>query len=306
MADAAQGALANLYVETGAGARTYQASGEVYEFLAENITANQAPLDTGGIRGDRSMPFERTRLGVRSVNGSITFNPSPLDLDAWLPRILGTAESTNTFALGDTFNKFGIAIDRVTKIHEYTDCLVTRATFSGQPGGLVTMTLDIIGGDENQDKSLGASTPSLGVASGDQPFVFHDMSGTGITLNGSAAGREIFDIEITIDNAMDARFVNAVTTTSITATDRIITLGITVPYDAAHSDLYRPTTRGLAGTVVMTNSQTSLATTFAFASLDGPRVSPTVTGKQEIGLRLDYVSRTSASTKELIVTNVSA
>jgi len=305
MANAATGALAKLYVETGTGARTYNApTAEAYEFVSEGLQATQPVLDTRGIRGTRSMPFERTRQGIRSITGDIVFHPSPKDLDKWLPRIMGTSEVTNVFALGDTFSAFGVFIDRVTQQFSYTDCLVSRAAFRCQPGAIMEMSLTVIGGDETVNPTDPTNAPSLTVTAADAPYVFHDAQGA-VALP-SIASAEIFDMEIVIDNVMNARFVNAVTTTSIVAMDRVVTLGITVPYDTAHDQVYRLASgsRGLPGSITFTNG--SYSTKFEFASLDGPDISPVVQGKQEIVLRLDYVARSSGTSQELVVTNVSS
>lgn len=295
MATAAQGALSNLYVVTGSGGGLdFQApTAKAYEFISENLQASQALLDTMGIRGTRSQYYGRTRLGVRTVGGSIVMNPSPAELDDWLPRICGIAVNGQTYSLGDTFSAFGVYVDRVTNRFEYQDCYVTRATWRAQAGGMVEMTLDIIGGDETVGVSAPGTAPTLTDTAAYEPLVFHDACGA-VNLP-SISASEIFDMEIMIDNVMDARFVNCVTTTSITATDRIVTLSVTVPYDSKHKDLYRLSTqpggdnRGDPGDITFTNGNVS--TKFAFASLDGPDVSPVVNGKNEIVLRLDYRAR---------------
>jgi hypothetical protein len=302
MATAAQGALAKLYHQEGSGASlTFDApTAEAMEFISENIQASQALLDTIGIRGTRSVPYGRTRLGVRTVGGSIVTNPSPAELNTWLPRFMGTAEAaTDKFGLGDTFTAFGIYVDRVTEQFGYQDCFVTRASFRAQAGGMVEMTLDIIGGDETKGYTPPSTAPTLSVTAAYEPLVFHDACGA-VDLP-SLDASEIFDMEITIDNAMDARFVNCVTTTSVTATDRVVTLSVTVPYDSKHEGLYRNASepgsggRGGPGSITFTNNG-DFSTQFDFASLDGPDVSPVVNGKQEIVLRLDYRARSTATT----------
>lgn len=307
MADQAQGALAKIYVETGSGTRTYDApTAEAYEFVSEGIQATQPILDTRGIRGTRSMPYERTRQGIRTVAGQIVMHPSPKDLDKWLPRIMGAAESANVFNLGDTFSEFGIYVDRVTEKFSYLNCRVGRATFRAQAGSVLEMTLDIVGTDEVVGVSAPSSAPSLGLTGFDQPFVFHDAQGA-VNLP-SVAAAEIFDLEIAIDNVINQRYVNSVTCTSNKETDRIVSVGITYPYDTDHNQSYRlpAGSRGLPGNILFTNPVGTGTLKFDFASLDGPDVSPTVQGKQEIVLRWDYIARSSGASLEVQITNVSS
>jgi hypothetical protein len=302
MADAAQGVFAKLYVVDGtAGPLAYTSANnaEIYEFVSEDIQATRQVLDTGGIRGSRSMPKERARTGIRAVQGTITLHPSPADLDKWLPRILGADESADTFELGDTFTDFGILIDRDTDIHEYNWCKVTRADFRSQPNGFLEMTLTIIGRDETLSVAAPAPAPTLSTASNAAPYVFHDCSGNAQLPSGTS--REIFDIAISIDNFMDARFVNAVTATSVCPTDRLVTISTTTPYDSDESDLFRQTDDHGPAFVKFTNGNMSLR--FDFASIQGPDQTPIVGGKTEIVLRNDWVARSSAATLELVVTN---
>lgn len=302
MADAAQGALSTLYVVDGTTSGLDYSTGnngEIYEFISEDLQANQQVLDTGGIRGTRSMPKERTRLGIRGVGGTIVLHPSPADLDNWLPRILGAAGSGDSFTLGDTFTKFGVLVDRVTDRYEYSGCVVTRADFRSQSGDFLELTLTIVGTDETKGVAAPSPAPSLSTASNAAPYVFHDSS-EDIELPVGTA-REVFDINISIDNFMDTRFVNAVTTTSITPTDRLVTFSITSPFDSDESDLFPQTSDQGPGRARFVNGNMSLQ--FDFGSLRGQRQCPVVNGKNEIVLRSDYVARSSADTKELSVTN---
>ena len=309
MADAAQGALSKLFVRagTGSGLDYSSPSAEAYEFVSESLQATRAVLDTRGIRGTRSMPYSRARYGLRTINGEILMHPSPLDLDNWLPRIMGAAEAANVFDLGDTFSKFGVYIDRVTNRFSYIGCLVSRTTFRCQAGSMMEMSVELVGGDEEL-VSAPSSAPTLSTAAASAPYVFHDAVGAVNLPSISAA--EIFDMELTIDNVMAARFVNAVTTTSIVPSDRVVSLGVTVPYDSDHDQAYRlgdsvtPGTTGLPGDITFTNGSYSLK--FEFASLDGPQISPIVQGKQEVALRFDYIARSSGDCKEVLITNVSA
>jgi hypothetical protein len=297
--EASQGVNAKIYVKEGSGQQLYDASAEVYEFLTEDLSMTRQVLDTGGIRGTRSMPKERTRNGVRSVQGTVVLHPSPADLDNWLPRILGTAEVTDTFSLGDTFNEFSSLVVRDQENFEYTHCKVTRAEFRSQPNGFLEMALTIIGGDEIENVATPTNGPTLSTADNAYPYVFHDSCGNVQLPSGTA--RELFDVAIAIDNVMDARFVNCPTVTSIKSQDRIVTLSCTTPFDASNAALYRQTDDKGPAFITFTNGNMSLR--FDFASVKGPDQNPVVTGKNEIVLRNDYIARSSGATLELTVTN---
>jgi len=296
---ASQGVYSRLYVKEGSGQQLYDATAETYEFLSEDLGMTRQVLDTGGIRGTRSMPKERTRLGVRAVQGTIVMHPSPADLDKWLPRILGTAESTDTFSLGETFNEFSVLVTRDQENFEYTHCKVTRAEFRSQPNGFLEMALTILGGDEFQNVSTPTNGPSLSTADNAYPYVFHDACGNVQLPSGTA--REIFDIAISIDNVMDSRFVNCPTVTSIRQQDRIVSVSATSPFDASNAALHLQSDDKGPAFVKFTNGNMSLR--FDFASLKGPDQSPVVGGKSEIVLRNDYMARSSGATLELVVTN---
>src|SRR5580765_294215 len=66
---------------------------EPHEFVGERLAKIQTIVDTGGIRGTRSHPAERTRDGTYSVRGTIHYHCSKNLLDLLLPRILGSGSS---------------------------------------------------------------------------------------------------------------------------------------------------------------------------------------------------------------------
>lgn len=292
MADGAMGHQARLYVEPGASPHTFDSSSESYEFVREGLRKSAEILDTNGITGSRSHKKERTRAGLNRIGGTILLHPSPNDLELWLPRIMGSA---SVGVLAETLPSFGVLKDLGTTRHEYKDCKVNRATFRGQAGGLVEMELDILGKSE----ATGTSAPSvsLGVAADDAPYVHTDLA---VSL--AAAAREVFDFEITIDNRLEARFVNNVNATALNATDRIITVRATTPWTADEDDLYDVATAGIAATFTFTNG--TLSTLFSFAALQIPAETPVVERREgEIRFTINGTARMSGSTRELVVTN---
>jgi hypothetical protein len=281
-------------MEPAGSPHTFDTSSEPYEFLTESIAKSATHLDTDGIRGTRSHSKEVVREGIYTVAGTITMNPSPADLDLLLPRILGAAASGDTFALAETLPAFGVLVDRVAERFQYTDCYVNRATFRSQAGGLLELSLDILGKTEVKGTSYPSIT--LGVTAADAPFVHQDAV---VTL--AAGAEECLSIEIVIDNVLDARFANSQTAGSITPQDRIITCNLVMPYTSDETSLYSQAVGGIAATIKYTNGD--ISTLFTFGILQTPDNSPTVPGKSEITLPLAMVARKSGTTEALVVTN---
>jgi hypothetical protein len=266
---------------------------EAHEFVSEGLRKSLTILDTSGIRGTRSHPKERTRDGTYTIGGPIRMHATPAMLDLLLPRILGANESTDVFALAETLPEFDVLIDRVVRRFQYGACKVSRATFRCQAGGLLELDLDIVGKTETVSAT---AFPTI-TAPTDAPYVFADAV---CTLSGSA--RIVTQWELTIDNAIDARFSNSQTATSLNATDRIVTCNLTVPYTTDEVALYGINTgSAAAATFVFTNG--GYSTTFAIANLQIPDNSPTVESRGEILLQLSGTAKKSSTTNELIVTH---
>lgn len=293
MADSSQGSQAKLSLAAaGTAVGSYT---EAYEFDSESLQKQATILDTAGIAGTRSHRSERTAAGTYTVGGTLNFKATPAMLDLLLPRILGAAESTDTFALAETLPEFDVLIDRIVQRHVYAGCKVNRATFRGTAGGLVELSIDVLGKTE----TLSATAfPSISAPT-DPPYAF--QSGV-LTLVSSA--RTVVSWECVIDNKLVARFSNSVSATDIMPTDREITLRCRTPYTADEDDLYAQVLLGTAGTLVLTNS--GYSTTFTFGKLQVPDRSPLVTGKSEIFLDLEMVARMTSTTRELVVTHDSA
>ncbi len=285
-------------------AAPFDASSVPLELISETLSKKSTIIDTNGLRGTRSHHSIRTRAGNDDVSGTIVWNPAPSDLDDWLPRILGGAESTDTFPLAETLPEFVCLFDRVANVYLYSGCKVSKATFSGSPGGLVQLSLDVIAKSETNGQTYAGSIPALTVAANDVPYMFSDSV---ITLVGGT--REVIGWEIVIDNAAEARFTNSVNATDILLMDRIVTLGVNLGfYDGTtgggtdgHEDLLEQALLGTTATIVITNA--AMATTFTFGVLQSPSKTPTVTGKGEIPIDLEMTARMTGTTAEVVVTH---
>lgn len=294
MADASQGAQARLCMEPDVAPHIFDASSEPYEFTSENLQKRATILDTAGIRGTRSHHVARTRAGAYQVGGAITLHPCPADLELLLPRILGSDESSDLFALAETLPTFGVLIDRVAQTFAYSNCKVNRATFRGSAGGVVELVLEILGMSETR----GVAFPSLAldISPKAAPYVFSDG-----VLTLQSAARQMMDFELVVDNGLTARFTNSQAATSLSPQDRAVTLRTTSPFTSEELDLYGQATAGAAGSLVLTNG--AMSTTFDFAALQAAGLSPVVGGKQEIPLVLEMTARMAGATRELTVTH---
>jgi hypothetical protein len=275
-----------------------------YHFLMEQLVANYGLIDDGSqaIRGSRSHIEGRVGLGLVDVSGPIFMHPTPDELDTLLPRILGAAESTDTFALAETLPSFLVAIDRVARVHTYATCYVNKATLSGKTGGKVQLKLDIIGTSE----ALGAagSFPSL-TFSTQKPYEFHEGV---LTLGGSTYVYNEF--VLVIDNHLERVYNNSTEATCIEAADRTVHFATSTPWTSSETGIYTtrtgsgaaPIRTGLTtNTLVFTNG--GISTAFSMGNVKLFAKSPSVPGKKEIRLPLYYKAYKTGSTNEIEVTN---
>jgi hypothetical protein len=301
MAADAQGALTRLYIEPLASPHVFDANSETYEFVSESLKKQGRFVGGTGIRGTRSSPKERTRVGAYSVGGRIMFHPDPAMLDLWLPRILGGTEVADSFPLAETLPIFGVLVNRVTTTFEYTDCQVSRAMFHAAAGpgdgepDLVELAVEIMAKNEVVGSSI-ASPPGLSTASNAAPYVHSDA-----TFSFNSAARQPREWWILIDNHLEARWVNSLTATRISARDRTVVCRIAIPYDDDAANLYTQSTDGASGTVTLTNG--NMSTLFTFANLKYPVESPVTRGKTELELYVNMIARSSGATKELVITH---
>lgn len=296
MGDASQGAQAEMAMDPTA----IDASSEPYEFVSESLQKRSTILDTNGIRGTRSHAKERVRNGTYSVEGTVTLHPSPADLDNLLPRILGAAASGDVFNVAETVPTFVVEVGRVGQTFNYSACKVNRATFRNSAGGLLELALDLIGVAETVDVIGNFPSLTLGVTAADAPYV---MSDAVLVLAGNTI--EAIDVEVIVDNALESRFATGSrTATSVTPTDRIVSLNVTIPFSTANElALYDLEATGVGATMTLTYTNGSLSTLFTFISLIAPSNSPVITGKTEVTLSLEFVARKSSTTAEIAVTS---
>lgn len=269
-------------------------SSEPYEVLSDGLRKTSTILDTGGLRGTREHSQERTRAGNDDVRGSIVMVCSPADLDNWLPRILGAAESADSFDFAETIPEWVWLSDRVGDVYLYQGCKVSRATFAGSAGGFVTMTLDVVAKSETTGQAFPSLT--LSTAENSKPYIFSDS-----TLTLQSSSRNITSFSLVIDNLAVPTFHNSTTATDIDATDQVITLDCNVDNSSGNQDLYEQALAGATGSLVLTRG--NMSCTFTFGTLQVPDQTPIVGGKGRIGWDLSMTARKTGSTAALSVTN---
>lgn len=275
------------------------------EVVSTSLNAGHTLIESEGIRGTRSRTKERVRRGLINIGGSIVLHPSPTELDALLPVILGASESTDVFALAETVPEFDFMIDTGAKVYDFSDLKVNSATFRSTPGQPLEVEIDMLGKTVTEGNA--GSFPSL-TFDLDTQYVFSDSVFTYDTSS-SGADYEILDFELTIDNLLEARFGNSTTATSIDSTDRRVTLAVTTPWTSSDGEgsastaLYSvASVDGADGSLVLTNGNQSLD--FAFANMKlAPAETPIVDGRGEITKAITYNIYKSATTNELIVTH---
>jgi len=274
-------------------------SSEPYYFLSENLVAQYDLIDDGeqAIRGTRSHPEERVSQGLVRVGGSIVMNPTPLELDNLLPRILGAAEVTDLFSVAETLPSFLVAINRIAKFHTYAGAKVNKAIFSGGSGKPLQLELQILA----QTETEGAAGSFPSVAEGNQtPYNF--TQGV-ITLGGAT---QLFNqFVLIVDNHLSVEFNNSRTATDIVAADRSVFLALSTPYTSTETTLFTTPVASAAGdsaaTLVFTSGTKSL--TFTFGNLKSFARTPSVRNKGQIRLPLRYKAYEIAGVDEIAVTN---
>jgi Phage tail tube protein len=252
-----------------------------------------------GLRGTRTRNEERLALGNVHIGGSITLEPTSVELENLMPFILGTASSGGTYAVSDSLPNLYLLADLVAKVNTFTT-RVNKATFSSSPGKKLQLKLDLVGTIMTIGASgtfASASIPALDL----HPVYRMADMGSGVTINSLPYSLDEF--ELTIDNVIKPTFMQGVTATDLEPTDRIVTLKFRTKYTTTEAvlqtDQRAMTTR--AGSIAFVNSASDTFS-FTFASLVAAPTSPTVPGRDHLRLNHEYQAYGLSTTKELVVT----
>lgn len=269
-----------------------------YEFTSESLVNEQQIVDASGLRGTASMRSERTRLGNQAIGGTVNFEPSPEDLGgttgllAWIFSGTPTGSGPITYPLADTVATRFVQIDKIGKVFLYTGVAVSRATFSGTEGSVMSISLELLALSETIANA--GSFPSV-TYNNTPPFMFTDCILTILTT-----ARSVKNWSLTVDNMLVPLYYNSVTPTQIKRQGRRVTFSCQTPFTSAEVDLYNQALLGGAATLDLPFANYELV--FNFATLQFPRHTPAVPGRSEIPLMLNGEARMVSTTESLITT----
>lgn len=267
-----------------------------YENKGGNLSLSSAPMVSDGMRGTRSRIDGRTRFGLKTVQGSLSFDPTPEELANLLPWILGGNASGTSYPLAETLTSRYVAqeMDSSCKWSEFSGVYVNRAVFSASEGGVLSLGLDLIGTDETLKTAGTFPSVTFGETT---PFVFHDCSGGSSIFS---EGMNIKNLQLTIDNQLAARFFNSRTATSIKPRDRIITFSCGVEMSNANYNTLYGAEAAQEIDVQFTNGAYSLR--FVMPYVRAAFQTPSIPNRDEILYQLNGQALRSGSTMELSTT----
>lgn len=295
----AQGVLGKMVMKEGTGEPSWSGSDPMFEFYSEDIKRTRVIGAPNVIRGTRSYYASRARIAPYRYQGIIRLPVNPGDLVYLLPWMLGADASGTTFGLAESLQAFAMLFDRVTEKYEYQDCVINRAVLYGEAGrgdepDFLVLALDVMA----KARATGDSFPASALAHTAQyaPYVHQD---TTFTLHSST--REVKKFWLSVNNFVQARYVNSLSPTALCPADRQVNLRVVVPYDSGNSNLVDTSLAGAAGTLTIANG--TVSTSVAFTNLKASFEDPTIRGLTEIDLTLDYQSYHNGTDAEIIITN---
>lgn len=237
------------------------ASGPVtdrFEIVSATLSKTSELIIGQGQRGTRARKKYRVKKDMERCAGNIIMEPSVTEIDKLLPWILGGTTALGVTELADTLPTRVVTIDKVTKVPTYAGCVASKLVIEGTKGQPLRWTFDVEGTTETVGAA--ASFPSLSIDT-ENFFIYSESA---LTLDGTAFESESW--RLTIDNIIDTeRFLNSSTRTAFPVNDRLVTLDVTVPYDADGETLRDIAEAGIAGSLVVTDGTTTY--TVAFTNL---------------------------------------
>jgi hypothetical protein len=281
-------------VEGGDSPRTIDTNSERWDFNSDSLRKSERLIIADGITGSRSMETSRRRRGPYSVAGSLVCDPSFAFFDAWLPRILGADESTDTFAVDEELPAWDVMSDRVGEIVRYNDCKVDKARLRFAPDKL-TLTLECLGMEAIE---TGLSLPTVAFPTGIEytPLGFMDC-----VFNIASGDRQITEGELLVDNGLTPhKFSGLDYAGCLREGQRLVTLTETSTSSAADwAALY-----GIAATTItITLAYLNMGGVITLSNCMAPIETPVVEGKGEIPMPLIWQAMGNTTTKEISWTN---
>lgn len=283
-----------------AAGTTFDSSAPRYDFTGSSVRGFSEVLDGMGRTGSRKRREDRSRWGLKKVEGTLSLEPTPQNLHFFWKYILGT-QSSNAFTVAESLPGFDLLADDFgtgTSAILFGELYVDKATLAFG-AGILKMTIDVKGKTYTTGQTY--TSAALGAGAGHTPYTFDDTT-SGFTIKSSA--REIESGVLTINNYLDVKFRNSRTATSIRATDREVTLVTSIPNTTGNLSAFFGDKAAADATVVLTNG--SLSSTINLFNLKNPDDSPVMNGKDEILLTLNNAARSDSTHDDISVTNVAA
>jgi hypothetical protein len=289
-------------VEPGAAPHTFDASSERWKFTKDTVKRTVPLLVSEGITGTRSQAVDMAVPGEYSVGGQLEINPSFLFWDLWLPRILGAAESTDTFNIAETLQEWGMISDRGAEIVQYDSMKVSKMELRFAPG-LLVCTLDVMGLEADEAGAVTFPAASFSAAASTRLQTYHASTfSLEPTDDGAGIVREGI---ITVDNMLEAMPGAGIGfAESLRESGRLVTLSLTNAMSADDWEEIYGTETPWDATVTLAHE--NMSTVFTLRNLLCPRDTPVNDGKgQEIKSALTFQAFQDAdgTNKEIQVTN---
>ena len=272
---------------------------EAYPFVSESLTETVAMTEDRGISGRPTKRSERIVVATKDIAGDIVLEPTPAELDVWLPRILGGTKTLNIVKLATTIPTFNVLINKGGDLHQFNTCAVNTATFRFTVGEPVQLTLNVLG----KTKTLPEAEPDVAITD-NPPYVCHEAV---LRIGGTI--RETNEVTLTVNRNLQGLRRFSQTLTHVQEGPIAITFSPVLPFTADEVALLALEATGATGQIVVTKGGNSC--TFDLANVKFTGAGPTVGSRDgEIlynptGTAFSTTSETNAD-NALVVTSILA
>jgi len=265
-----------------------------YNFIAADMALEETLHNNSGDSATRDELDARTRLNTRAPDGTISFEPTPVEWYALLEWITGGTGSGTSIPLADALATRYVTLDDIVDVKTWDSVVVGRATISSGQQQPLKLDLDLYGIDETMGAA--ASFPAINFDDTFGPYMHADGV---FTVNGVTVKPKQWSL--TIDNMPDTeRYFNSNTRISIPSKGRKFTWSHTLAY----GDYYAA--YGLQATsiaCVSTFSVSNYSVAFSSSKVRLPRQGPKGRGREEeIMLNISGVARMAVGGVPITIT----
>lgn len=245
-------------------------------FQSESLQETIGFINGNGITGTRSHYIERIREGVKNNGGNLTWFPQTSELAVILPKIHGANASGTSYPLGEQPASI-IALKEIesSNVHSFPSLYVNQASFSGSHGQAISLSVDFVGTSSVTVQSGFPTSTSLTFNTANDFFAFQDAV---LIIAGTTYSMSSFNL--TINNAIELRQANSRTATAAIATDRSVTLEVTLYEGDTTAAFSTFTDADVTASLTCTTNNQSLA--YTFAGIRFTNQTPVINGRGEI------------------------